>query len=70
MKQHDNQHAQGFGNDIKDEAIWVRLLRPQEGKSQGSKGGKNTLKIQSDINNNHNRLPCVWGRLSKVISWQ
>jgi len=34
MKQHDDQHACGFRKDIKGQAIWVGVLKPQEGRRQ------------------------------------
>lgn len=83
MKQHDNQHAHGFGKDIKDCAIWAKLPTPQEGRRKGERKkeskqerkklhqyGKNSPFYQSTIYNNHNRPPCVWWRLRKVISQQ
>lgn len=53
MKQHDNQHAHGFGKDIKDQAIWVKLLKPQEGgkrrKKEGSRSKITKLQVLKSI---------------------
>lgn len=45
LKQHEDQHAHGFGKDFKDRAIWVRVPKPQEvrrkdRKKKERKGGR------------------------------
>lgn len=40
LKQHEDQHAHGFGKDIKDRAIWVRVLKPQEVRKERQKEKK------------------------------
>lgn len=37
LKQHEDQHAHGFGKDIKDRAIWVGVPKPQEGRKERQK---------------------------------
>lgn len=50
MKQHDNQHARGFGKDIKGRAIWVRLSKPQEGRRDEGGRGRKEEKRQKERN--------------------
>lgn len=40
LKQHEDQHAHGFGKDIKDRAIWVRVPKPQEVRKERQKERK------------------------------
>lgn len=49
LKQHDNQHAHGFGKDIKGRAIWVSVPKPQDGRKKERKKKRERKKIMKNI---------------------